>query len=159
VIILAVLFLVLFGLAAGVSVFLTNTYLKDQSKAQRNDTAQDSAREPPPLARGGGAGGEGGSRARPGSTPESEQGGQGGAKLHEREQAVIRLERQVTQRQKFLETIKDDIKSEREEIEKLRKDVAEQVKGAGDELALAEKRIKDLEQKKKEEEGLLKEVK
>jgi hypothetical protein len=151
-----VMALVLFGLAAGASIFLTN-YLKEQGKSHSAASAgdRDSGKELPPLARGN----EGAARSRPSPTPESEQVVQEWANLREREQAVIRLERKVTHRQMFLDTIKDDIRSEREEMDKLRKDVADQVKGAADELASAERRVQDLEQKKKEEEAMLKDVK
>jgi hypothetical protein len=151
-----VMALVLFGLAAGASIFLTN-YLKEQGKSHSEASAgdKDSGKELPPLARGT----EGAARSRPSPTPESEQVVQEWAKLREREQAVIRLERKVTHRQKFLDTIKDDIRSECEEIDKLRKDVADQVKGAAEELASAERRVQDLEAKQKVEEAMLKDVK
>ncbi len=157
VIILGVMAIVLFGVTAGASIFLTN-YFDQKNKDERtvaSDTARESGKELPPLARNG----ESGSRSRPGANPETEQLVQEMAKLHEREENVRRQEQQVTARRRALDLIKDDIKSEREEIDKVRKELSEQVKGAGDDLTAAEKRVKDLEAKKDEEEKLLKDAK
>jgi flagellar motility protein MotE (MotC chaperone) len=150
--ILGVLAVVLFGVA-WVSSSVLSTYVEQKNK-EEHPAAADTGKEKelPPLAKNS----EGGPRARTGSSnPETEQLVQEMAKLHEREEGVRRQEQQVIARRKALEIIKDDIKSEREEIDKLRKELGEQLKGAGDDLAAAEKRLKDLETKKDEEEKLL----
>jgi DNA repair exonuclease SbcCD ATPase subunit len=159
IIIFAVMAVVLFGLAAGASIFLTN-YLDEKKKSPHNETAgaQDTgkeAKELPPIARGG----DGGSGSRPGTTPETEQLVQELAKLRERQESLAHQEQQVARRRQALEIIKEDIKSVRDDVDMVRKDLTDQIKGAGDELAAAEKRVMELEQRKREEEELLKDAK
>jgi flagellar motility protein MotE (MotC chaperone) len=158
VIALGVMAIVLFGLAAGATIFLSH-YLDEKNKAQHNETAgaADSGKEkePPPLARTG----EPAPRPRPGSNPDAEQLAQEFAKLRERQENVARQEQQLVRRQKNLDVIKEDIRGEREEIDKVRKELTEQVKGVGDDMAAAERRAADLERKKQETEELVKDAK
>ena len=159
VIILTVMAIILFGLAAGGSIFLTS-YLQEKDKAQHPDAAanQDTSKdkELPPLNCAAPTTAHAHDRAlrrRPSNWcrnwPSSRQ----------RQDSVARQEQALTARRRSLELIKDDIRSEREEIDKVAKELADQVKGADEELASAERRVKDLEQKKKEEEDLLKDAK
>jgi hypothetical protein len=155
--ILVVLAAVLFGVA-WVSSSILSAYVAEKNKAEHpsgEDTGKETGKELPPLAKGS----EGGPRAKPGSTPETEQLVQEMAKVREREENLRKQEQQLIARRKALEIIRDDIKSERDEMDKLRKQVSDQVKGAGDDLTAAEKRVKDLEAKKDEEEKLLSDAK
>jgi chromosome segregation ATPase len=159
VIIIGVMAVVLFSAAAGASIFLTN-YLSEKNKAPKDDAAaaQDSAKELPPLARGG----ESGSRSRPGagSPPDTEQLVQELAKLRERQESVARREQQLARRQRDLEIIKEDIRGEREEIDRVRKELSEQVKGAEEDLAALERRVQELDRKREQtEEQLVKDAK
>jgi flagellar motility protein MotE (MotC chaperone) len=158
VIILGVMAILLFGLAAGTSIFLTS-YLQDKDRGARGEHSEiegtgHEKELPPPLTRGGDA-----PRTRPGANTETEQLVQEWAKLHEREESVGKQEQQLSSRRRSLDIIKDDIKGEREEIEKLRKELNEQAEGTREDLGAAEKRVKDLEQKTEEEQKLLKDAK
>jgi hypothetical protein len=159
IIILGVMAVVLFGLAAGASIFLTN-YFDHKNKTDHNEAAEakDTAKEKdlPPIARSG----DSGPRSHPSSSnPETEQLVQELAKLRERQDAVGQRERQLFQRQQALQLIMDDIKSERAEIDKVRKELSEQTKGAGDEMASVERRAAELDEKKRETDQLLKDAK
>jgi len=159
VIILGVMAVVLFGLAAGASIFLSN-YLQDKDKTEHkeaaaHDTAKEPEKELPPITRGS----ESAPRSRPGGAPETEQLVQELAKLRERQENVARREQQLTRRHRDLELIKEDIRSERDEIDRVRKELGDQIKGAADDVAAAERRTADLERKKQETEELIKEAK
>jgi DNA repair exonuclease SbcCD ATPase subunit len=157
VIIIAVLAVVLFSAAAGVSVFLTN-YFAEKNAAHHDDAAaaQETGKELPPLTKGS----ESGPKPRPGSSaPDTEQLVQELAKLRERQELVARREQQLARRQRDLELIKEDIRSEREEIDRARKELSDQFKGAEEDLAGLERRALDLEKKRQETEDLVKDAK
>jgi myosin heavy subunit len=156
--ILVVLAAVLFGVA-WVSSSVLSGYIEQKNKPEHQsaeDSGKEGGKELPPLAHSS----EGSaSRTRPSSNPETEQLVQEMAKVREREENLRKQEQQLITRRKALEIIKEDIKGEREEIDKVRKELSDQVKGAGDDLTAAEKRLKDLEAKKDEEEKLFNDAK
>lgn len=157
---LGLMAVVLFAVAWVASSYLTN-YLDEKKKEQHNDStasAHDTGakeKELPPLARGN----EGGPRGRPGASPESEQLVQELAKLRERQESVTRQEQEVKARRRALEIIQQDIRGEREDIDKVRKDLTEQVKGASDDMTAVERRAMQLDEKRRETEELVKDAK
>ena len=153
IIILGVMAVVLFGVAWGASSYLA-TYLDEKNGPHKDANAGDTGKEKelPPLARGA----ETQPRTRTGSGPDNEQLVQELSKLRERQEGVSRQEQQLTARRRALEIIKQDIRGEREEIDRLRQEVSEQLKGAGEEMSAVERRAQDLEKKKLETEELVK---
>jgi DNA repair exonuclease SbcCD ATPase subunit len=156
IIILSVMAVVLFAGAWAASSYLAKQF-EEKAKEGHPEAAANpetgKEKESPAVARTN----ESATRPRPGS--DAEQLVQELAKLRERQEAVARQEQQLTSRRRALEIIKEDIRSEREEIDRIRKELGEQVKGAEDDISAAERRAQDLDKRRQETEELVKEAK
>jgi flagellar motility protein MotE (MotC chaperone) len=152
--------LVLFGLSAGASYFLKLQQEKARESGEGSAGAPEAAgREAP--AHSGGA--EGGTRTsglgRPGHSPEAEATVQMTAKLREQEENLRKREDQLRVRAKHLEIIAQDIRGEREAIDKLHKEISDEVKQAGDKVTSAEQRFEEMQDLKRENDKVVKEMK
>jgi hypothetical protein len=153
IIILSVMAVLLFAGAWVASSYLAKHFEEKDKEGHPGASANPETgreKEPPSVARAN----ETPARPRPGN--DAEQPGQELARLCERQEAVARQEHQLTARRRALEIIKEDIRCEREEIDRIRKELGEQFKGAKDDISAAERRAQDLEKRRQETEELTK---
>jgi flagellar motility protein MotE (MotC chaperone) len=79
--------------------------------------------------------------------------------LRERQEALVRAEQQLKTRKRELDLIRDDIRSERDDIDEVRKELSDQVKGAAADMAAVERRAIQAEEKRRETDELVKDAK
>jgi hypothetical protein len=129
IIVIAVLAVVLFGLSFGASHFLG---LMQQGKAKKSEetAAADTSKELPPLARER-PGGEGATRStgRFGNQSEADATVQMSARLREQEANLAKREEQLKVRARAMDVIAQDIRNERDGIDRLRRQITEEMKG------------------------------
>jgi flagellar motility protein MotE (MotC chaperone) len=152
--------LALFGLSAGTSYYLKLQQDKAKDHGDGSGAALDGNHDLPPAHNGGTEGGgprPGGGR--PGYNSEAETTVQLTAKLREQEENLRKREDQLKVRAKHLEIIAQDIRGERESIDKLHKEISDEMKAANEKLASAQQRFDEVQELKKENERVVRDMK
>ncbi len=164
VIVVALLAVILFGLSAGGSWFLKQ--LQDQkAKSQGEETAsgtETTAKEKERAPEPRGTGGElprGGLTGRREFNSEADATVQQAARLRDQQEELRRREDQFNARLKNLDLIKQDIRGERDAMDRLRTQLTEEKKVAEETLLGAERKLRQSDEKQSETKAFLEEQK
>lgn len=162
VLVIGLLAVVLFGLSAGGSFLLQRLKTEkprttgDDTSSTAEQTPRDKERGPEPRTTSTGRDSDSG---RPGLigrreyNPEADATVQQAARLREQQDDLRRREEAFKARVKNLELIAQDIRTGREEMDKLRRDITDEKKTADELLAALERDLRQLEEKKRQVEA------
>jgi flagellar motility protein MotE (MotC chaperone) len=144
-VVIGVIAALFFGLSAGVSLYLQG--LKSTSPEKPGEAAAlpafpTAATAPAPTASK--------TPIRPPFVPEAEAMAQAAARQRDKEEALKKREQQLAVKQKYLEMIFQDIKSEQTGVDELRKQLSAELEAAAKKVADVEKKSKELQQERQE---------